>query len=97
LSACWQRLRRDLDPEEDGDAPIVFGHVAPDETSMEPASAEAQVVDLYRRLLARDPLPSEIDAVIGMHEGIVADGGRNADWAVMACFAIGTTTEGLLY
>ena len=97
LSACWQRLQRDLDPEQDAGAPVVFGHVPPDDTTLDPEGGEAQVVDLYRRLLARDPLPEEVSAVVGMHEGIVQDGGRNAEWAVLACFAIGTSTEGLMY
>jgi hypothetical protein len=35
--------------------------------------------------------------VLAIHPGIIDDGGHNGEWATMACFAIGTTTEGLLY
>jgi hypothetical protein len=97
LSACWERLRRDLDPEEDAEAPVVFGHLPADGTKLDPDAAGRQVVDLYRRLLGRDPLPEETDAVVAMHAGIVEDGGTHAEWAVMACFAVGSTTEGLMY
>ena len=96
LSACWERLRRDTSPEEDGDAPLVFT-IDADGNTLDPADAEAQVTTLYRKLLARDPLPEEIDAVASMHAGILEDEGLNGDWAAMACFAVGTTTEGLMY
>ncbi len=94
LAACWERLRRDT--EEDAAAPVVFT-VPPDAVELDPEAAEAQAVDLYRRLLGRDPLPEELEAVVGMHAGIVEDGGRSGEWAAMVCFAVGTTTEGLLY
>ncbi len=94
LAACWERLRRDT--EEDAAAPVVFT-VPADDTALDAEAGVAQVTDLYRRLLARDPLPEEAEAVVAMHAGIVEDGGRNGEWAAMACFAVATTTEGLLY
>ena len=92
LSACAERLALDLEAEE----PLIFTLDA-DGTSLEREDADALVTDLYRRLLARDPLPEELDAHHAMHAGIVADGGLNLEWAWMACFAIGTSTEALLY
>ncbi len=97
LHACWNRLRRDLDPDED-EAAVVFGDVADDPSSTDlPAGADALVADLYRRLLARDPAEDETEALLGLFDGIVEDGGGAADWALMSCYAVGTSTEGLLY
>lgn len=92
MQACANRAAEDLLLDE----PVVF-KLAPDDTEIGRDAADVIVTDLYRRLLARDPLPEELDAVFALHEGIVADGGRNLEWAWMACFAIGTTTEALLY
>jgi len=92
MQACANRASEDLLLEE----PVVFT-LAPDATEIARDEADALITDLYRRLLARDPLPEELDAVFSLHEGIVADGGRNLEWAWMACFAIGTSTEALLY
>lgn len=92
MQACANRAAEDLLLDE----PVIFT-LAPDATDIERTEADALVTDLYRRFLARDPLPTELDAVVSLHEGIVADGGRNLEWAWMACFSIGTTTEALLY
>ncbi len=92
MQACANRAFEDLLLDE----PVVFD-LPPDDTSLPRADADRIVTDLYRRLLARDPLPEELDAVFALHAGIVADGGRNMEWAWMACFAIGTSTEALLY
>ena len=92
MQACVERVTRDLEAE----TPLIFT-LDPDGTTLDRADADPLVTDLYRRLLARDPLPEEVDAVYSMHAGIVADGGRTVEWAWMACFAIGTTTEALLY
>lgn len=93
LAACWERLRRDSEEEE---TPLVFT-IPMDETTLDTEAGSVQVVDLYRRLLGRDPTTDETEAVLAIHPGIIDDGGRNGEWATMACFAIGTTTEGLLY
>ncbi len=96
LQACWTRLQIDL---EEGVEPVVFGSVAddPSGTGLETSDAEALTIDLYRRLHARDPLTEELEAVVGLRAGIADGGGGDADWALMACFAVGTTTEALLY
>jgi len=95
LHGCWERLQQDLEPEA---TPVVFGTIADvaSDTTL-PDDADDLTVELYRRLLARDPLPAETAALRDLHAGIVEDGGANVDWALMSCFAIATTTEGLLY
>lgn len=95
LHACWERLHRDLDPEA---TPVVFGTIVGSAGEVIlPADADQLVVEIYRRLLARDPSPEETAAVLGLQPDIVQDGGANVDWALMSCFAVATTTEGLLY
>jgi len=90
LYACTER--RALD--EAGD-PAVF--TVSSGESLTAGEGEAQIATLYQRMLARDPLPEEVAATLGLHAGIVADGGDNHDWAWMVCFALGTTTEALLF
>jgi hypothetical protein len=92
MQACATRAALDATSS----TPLIFS-LAPDATTLERAEADALVSDLYRRFLARDPLPEELDAVFAMHAGIIEDGGLNLEWAWMACFAVGTTTEALLY
>jgi hypothetical protein len=98
LSACSERVKRDREagPSEarvfsqfalDGDAP------APDD-----AAAAELATSLYRRLLARDPAEHELPLVTALATD--AEGGRPvaaADFAVLACYAIGTTTEFLFF
>jgi hypothetical protein len=98
LSACSERVRRDRelgtgearvfsDFDLTGDAP------PPDD-----AAAIGLVTSLYRRLLARDPAEHEIPLVAGL---ATKDAGGEpiaaADFAVLACYAIGTTTEFLFF
>ncbi|MCB9765948.1 MAG: hypothetical protein H6739_39605 [Alphaproteobacteria bacterium] len=93
LQACWNRLALDRAAE----APVVFAEIPLDGDTLEVAQAEAQAATLYRRMLGRDPEPEERDALVGLHAGVVEDGGGNAEWALMSCFALGTSTEALLY
>jgi hypothetical protein len=98
LSACSERVRRDREagPADarvfsqfalDGDAP------APDD-----AAAAQLVTALYRRLLARDPVEHEVPLLAALAAN--PDDGRPiaaADFAAIACYAIGTTTEFLFF
>lgn len=55
------------------------------------------ITDLYRRLLARNPSAEERDAVASL---AVSDAGKPIaafDFAKLACFTIGTTTEFLFF
>jgi hypothetical protein len=98
LSACSERVKRDREAglsearvfsqfALDGDAP------APDD-----AAAAELATSLYRRLLARDPAEHELPLITALAAD--AEGGRPvaaADFAVLACYAIGTTTEFLFF
>lgn len=92
LQACWHRFQRDQEGE-----PIVFLGIDPDGTALDPAAGAAQVTGLYRRLLARDPLKAESDALLALHPALVAAGGLNGEWQILACFSIATTSEALLF
>ncbi len=54
---------------------------------------------LYHRLLLREPTPAEVGHLRELHAEVVARGGAAPlqDWAVLACFAVATTTEALFY
>lgn len=97
LQACWNRLSLDRELVAAGDAAVVFGALdlrTPDATA---DGREAVAVELYRRLLARDPLPVETAALEDLYTRVVAQGAGPLDWAALACFAVGTTTEALTY
>lgn len=88
LAACGERARRDF--ERPGEA-VLFGALA---RGGDPASARADAVGgLYRRLLAREPDPSERAAL----EQLAAGPATDQDFAVLACFTIATTLEHLFY
>jgi hypothetical protein len=97
LSACGTRV--DLDEAAGQGSAVVF--TALDLAAPAPAGDtdgfRLTVRDLYRRLLARDPAEAELEA---LRELTVDDAGTpvlGAEFAKMACFAIGTTTEFLLF
>lgn len=94
LSACWTRLQRDMDPEL---TPAVFTAIPLDDTTLSDDDADAQATLLWRRLLARDPSADELEAARRLHAGVIEDGGRNAEWALSLCLALGTSTEFLYY
>jgi len=97
LQACWNREKLDVAALAAGQAAVVFGQVDLAASALSEEDATAQLTELYRRLLARDPAPEEVTALVGLHASIIADGGTNADWALLSCFSIGTTTEALSY
>lgn len=94
LSACWTRLERDMAP---GATPLVFSEIPLEPSTLDDDAADAQATLLWRRLLARDPSPEELAAARGLHAGVVEEGGRNAEWAMALCVALGTSTEFLFY
>lgn len=93
LSACSARARLDAEGQAK-----VFGGLNFDKPL--PASNAAPIKDtirdLYRRLLARDPDPSEIAQVASLAE---SDDEKLSprDFAALACFTIGSTTEFLFF
>jgi hypothetical protein len=92
LQACWTRVELDL-----ADTPVVFTHVALDSSDATETELDAQTTELTRRLLARDPVDDELIAMRDFHATTLELGGTNAEWAWGACFALGTSTEALLY
>jgi hypothetical protein len=55
--------------------------------------AKFMVTTLYQRLLARDPLTSEVDTVLTLLDEPIS----GTDFAKLACFSIASTTETLFY
>lgn len=95
LGACAARWQADQEAEE----PVVFGAldgVWTDKTLATEAH-QALLTELYRRHLGRDPSSDEVDVMSTLHDQLVEQGANNGDFALMACFAIGSQTEALLY
>lgn len=96
LSACAKRV--ELDAALGAESAVVFRGLELGAPAPEPGSAAvtATVETLYRRLLGRDPEVAERDRVAALAS---ADGetvtGR--DFATLACFAIGSTSEFLFF
>jgi hypothetical protein len=97
MSACASRVELDR-----SGPPVVFteldlGAAAP---SPEDEAFTATVTALYRRLLSRDPEPHEL-TTLGALTSDGDDGAGKAvsarDFAVLTCFAIGTSSEFLFF
>lgn len=101
LQACYNRLELDRAAQAAGEEAVVFKHIALDGDNGSQGSnvdeATNQITELYRRILARDPEPEEVSALIRHAAGVSADGGGAAEWALMSCFALATSSEALLY
>ena len=94
LSACSERIERDAGGGAEVFTTLDLGASAPDAASTE---FNDTVQMLYRRLLARDPLPEELEVFADLR--VDADGATvsGADFALAACYAVGTTTEFLFF
>lgn len=95
LSACSQRAQLD----SEGDAKV-FGALDFDKPLPAPDAPAIRdtVVALYRRLLARDPLSSEVRLVASLAETPEdAQSLSVRDFAALACFSIGSSTEFLFF
>jgi hypothetical protein len=95
ISACSARV----DADEAGNAKVFEGvelgsAPAPDD---DPAFASAVGTPLYRRLVGRDPSTDELATLSEL--GRDGSGGpvSRSDFAKLACFAVATTSEFLLY
>ncbi|MEM9073221.1 MAG: hypothetical protein AAGE52_32250 [Myxococcota bacterium] len=86
LGACAERVRRDQD------VPVVFEEVDFAAERVPAAQVEVQAIALYRRLLTRDPNPDEVAVLQALARDL-----SPTDWAVASCFAIGTTTEAVMF
>ncbi len=92
LKSCWTRLQADR-----AGNPVVFGHVDLEGTDLPDDALQAQVAELANRFWKRDPLPEEVAALGELHDTVLAEGGDNAEWAWLACYAVASTTETLFY
>lgn len=86
LSACEKRLAIDRSL---GAKAIVFRHLQMQSNKISKNKFDAQVVDLYRRLLARNPSEEEKDV---LNEHLAADFSVD-DLSLGLCFVIGTHAE----
>jgi len=88
LLACGERVRRDAE----GPA-VVFQSIDLSLSLVSSATLgfRETVADLYRRLLAREGTPEELDTVLAIADAEVPLSAQEA--ARLACFIIATTTE----
>jgi hypothetical protein len=96
LSGC--AARADLDRDA-GDAAAVFkgvdlGEPAP---AADDPKVAAMITELYHRLLAREPLATEIAALGELTVDEAGEPIAGRDFAVLSCYAIATTTEFLFF
>ncbi|MCB9632906.1 MAG: hypothetical protein H6721_12315 [Sandaracinus sp.] len=87
LGACSNRVTLDAEG-----TPVVFGSIDLAAPNVRRSAARETGADLYRRLLRRDARDAELDEIASLAEGLAA-----RDFAIAACFAIGTSTEAVLY
>lgn len=90
LSACSTRADRDASGKPEVFTKLEFDEQLP--AADDPAIHDT-VVTLYRRLLARDPSSDEVKLVASLAE----DGVKPRDFAALACFTIGSSTEFLFF
>ncbi|HWO11210.1 MAG TPA: hypothetical protein VNN80_17065 [Polyangiaceae bacterium] len=97
LSACGQRVA--LDRQAPAGQAAVFK--ALDLNGPAPAPGDAAVAttitDLYHRLLAREPSADERGIVAELARSAAGEPIAAADFATLACFAVGGSTEFLFY
>jgi hypothetical protein len=91
LSACTNRVAKDLEGP-----PVVFTAIDLQADDAPDAGDEAFVATataLYRRFLARNPTDEEV-AVLG---DLVTEEMTAREFAILACYSVGSTTEFLFY
>lgn len=91
LSACSNRVAKDVDGP-----PVVFTAIDLSDERAPAAGDEAfdkTVTALYRRFLSRDPTDEEV-SVFG---DLVTEPMTAQEFAILACYAVGSTTEFLFY
>ena len=94
LAGCSRRAELDA-----LGSPVVFSHFSLAGSAPAPGSAEleAQIQDLYRRLLQRDATGEEIAIAAELAAAEQGQTPSGLDIAKLTCFAIATTTEFLLF
>lgn len=92
LTACRNAVQRD-----EAGAPVTFSALPPSAEPAARAQLDAQATLLYRRLLSRDPSPEELDALDALRLDPLGAPRDARELDLLTCFAIGTTTEMLLF
>lgn len=96
LSGCVARADLDLAA---GEAALVFRGL--DLAGSAPAADDPAIAtmttELYRRLLGRDPVEAEIATIAELARDDQGAAISGRDFAVLACFAVATTTEFLFF
>lgn len=87
LGACSNRVALDAEG-----APVVFSALDLSASAVGTEEARDTARDLFRRLLRRDATNAELSEIAALAEDTSA-----RDFAIAACFAIGTTSEAVLY
>lgn len=99
VSGCLQRATMDL--ASPSGATIFVGLAVDADGGIDIASPEAAkaVERLYRKGLSRNPTAGEVEALLGMYEGIEEQGSAAPaqDWATLSCFAVLTSVENVFY
>jgi hypothetical protein len=99
LAACTNRVARDQHAGAGDDAPRVFTQFPLDQPAPAPGSDanSGMVRDLFRRLLVRDPQQSELSAIGALAHDDDDAPVSGVDFAKLACFAIGSSSEFLFF
>lgn len=97
LSACSKRATLDEEAGTDGAEVFERLDLSADTPPPDDARVQETVTDLYRRLLARDPNEEERRLVASLARDEDDNPVAAADFAALACFSIGTTTEFLFF
>ena len=99
ISACGERVRRDFDSPETA---VFFGGLPLEGaalTTVDSPAVDSALTRLYHEALLREPTQSDLTVLKGLYADTVAEGGETParTWAQLACFAVLTTTEALLF
>ena len=104
LSACARAARRDVhEPQQ-----AVFWRDRTPGVALSAAERAVVAGRIYDRLLRRDAEAFEVEALVGLHDDVVAElaaaqtattaaGDADEQWLTLACFAVASGTEALFY
>ena len=90
LAGCTHRV----DADAAGEAKV-FGELdlKADAPAADDPAVESTITTLYRRLLARDPIEAEVEKLATLVVDEEGNPVSATDFAKLACYAVGTTTE----
>lgn len=90
LAGCTHRV----DADAAGDAKVFSElDLKSDAPAADDPAVESTITTLYRRMLARDPIEAEVEQLATLVVDEEGEPIAAADFAKLACYAIGTSTE----